>query len=183
MCDGSEDLGRGWAQKISRFRVRRFTEWPKPLQWIGFPVELVTKALIHWMPFFWEVLGTIPLLSVTPLSSPRVHSSGQRSPVLFPPVPFLDQYQEQKISPKRKFLGRTSRGHWGPFARISRPKTSVRAAKSWKKQTFWRGHPWPESTDVHDPKGFPQTSVRKTLGRISFPNTFEYHDTQTLQKW
>ena len=50
----------------------------------------------------------------------------------------------------------------GSFARISRPKTSVRAVKILKKQAFRRGHPWPEGADVHDPKGFPKTSVRKT---------------------
>ena len=43
---------------------------------------------------------------------------------------------------------------------MSRPKTSVRAFKILeKKQAFGRGHPWPEGADVHDPKGFPKTSV------------------------
>ena len=44
------DLGRGWVQKNSNFRVRRFTEWPWPLHWIAFSVEFLTKAFIHWMP-------------------------------------------------------------------------------------------------------------------------------------
>ena len=25
-------------------------QWPGPLHWIAFPVEILTKALIHWMP-------------------------------------------------------------------------------------------------------------------------------------
>ena len=57
----------------------------------------------------------------------------------------------------------------GSFARISRPKTSVRALKILEKQAFGRGHPWPEGVDVHDPKGFPKTLVRKTLGWIFVP--------------
>ena len=57
----------------------------------------------------------------------------------------------------------------GSFARISRPKTSVRALKILEKQAFGRGHPWPEGADVHDPKGLPKTSVRKTLGWIFVP--------------
>ena len=57
----------------------------------------------------------------------------------------------------------------GSFVRISRPKTSVRAVKILEKQAFRRGHPWPEGADVHDPKGFPKTSVRKTLGWIAVP--------------
>ena len=52
----------------------------------------------------------------------------------------------------------------GSFARISRPKTSVRALKIPEKQAFGRGHPWPKGADVHDPNGLPKTSVRKTLG-------------------
>ena len=52
------------------FRVRRFTEWPGPLHWIAFPVEILTKPLIHWIPppfslktpffFYWKVLRRIP---------------------------------------------------------------------------------------------------------------------------
>ena len=53
----------------SVFRVRRFSEWPEPLHWIAFPVNILTKPLIHWIaspfslktPFFhWEVLRRIP---------------------------------------------------------------------------------------------------------------------------
>ena len=55
---------------FSIFRVRRFTEWPGPLHWIAFPVEILTKPLIHWIPppfslktpffFRWKVLRRIP---------------------------------------------------------------------------------------------------------------------------
>ena len=55
---------------FSIFRVRRFTEWPGPLHWIAFPIEILTKPLIHWIPsplftenpFFchWKVLRRIP---------------------------------------------------------------------------------------------------------------------------
>ena len=34
----------------SIFRVRRFTEWPKPLHWIASPVEFLTKVSLHWIP-------------------------------------------------------------------------------------------------------------------------------------
>ena len=41
---------------FSIFGVRRFTEWPGPLHWIAFPVEILTKRLIHWIasPLFTE---------------------------------------------------------------------------------------------------------------------------------
>ena len=41
---------------FSVFRVRRFSEWPEPLHWIAFPVEILTKPLIHWIasPLFTE---------------------------------------------------------------------------------------------------------------------------------
>ena len=54
---------------FSVFGVRRFTEWPGPLHWIAFPVEILTKPLIHWIPppfhckslfFHWKVLRRIP---------------------------------------------------------------------------------------------------------------------------
>ena len=41
---------------FSVFRVRWFTEWPRPLHWIAFPVEILTRTLIHWIasPHFTE---------------------------------------------------------------------------------------------------------------------------------
>ena len=48
--EGEED------SNFSVFRVRRFSEWPEPLHWIAFPVEILTKPLIHWIasPLFTE---------------------------------------------------------------------------------------------------------------------------------
>ena len=43
--EGDEDSNFNF----SIFRVRRFSEWPEPLHWIAIPVELLTKALIHWI--------------------------------------------------------------------------------------------------------------------------------------
>ena len=56
---------------FSVFRIRRFIEWPGPLHWIAFPVEILTKLLIHWIAsllftekkrqfFHWKVLRRIP---------------------------------------------------------------------------------------------------------------------------
>ena len=50
-------FGKGMRDSnFSIFRVRRFTEWPGPLYWIAFPVEILTKPLIHWIAssFFTE---------------------------------------------------------------------------------------------------------------------------------
>ena len=41
--EGDED------SNFSVFRVQRFSEWPEPLHWIAFPVEILTKPLIHWI--------------------------------------------------------------------------------------------------------------------------------------
>ena len=41
--EGDED------SNFSVFRVRRFSEWPEPLHCIAFPVEILTKPLIHWI--------------------------------------------------------------------------------------------------------------------------------------
>ena len=49
-------IGLFLARNFSVFRVRRFSEWPEPLHWIAFPVEILTKPLIHWIacPLFTE---------------------------------------------------------------------------------------------------------------------------------
>ena len=107
-----------------------------------------------------------------PLGARFFSSTGLRFGTLigraqFFPVPALDKHQsptrecwevltssapqERKISPMRKFLGRTSRGHPGSFARISRPRTSVRAVKilektsilAWTSMSRRRGRPRP----------------------------------------
>ena len=80
--------------------------------------------------------------------------------------------QERKPAQRGSFWDGHPADIRGSFARISRdsrPRTSVRAVKILEKQAFWRGHPWPEGADVHSAKGFPKTSVRKTLGWIFVP--------------
>ena len=59
--EGDED------SNFSVFRVRRFNEWPEPLHWIAFLVEIPTKPLIHWIasPLFTEE----PFLSLRSASS------------------------------------------------------------------------------------------------------------------
>ena len=76
-----------------------------------------------------------------------------------------EHLQERKISPKKEFLGRISRGHPGVIrADIPAQNFGQGALNPGKKQAFGHGYPQPEGADVHDPKGFPKTSVRKTLG-------------------
>ena len=75
------------------------------------------------------------------------------------------KHQERKSSPQR---GSVWNGYpadiQGSFARISRAKTSVRALETLWQQAFWRGHPWPEGADVHDPKGLPTFRYQKNFG-------------------
>ena len=80
------------------------------------------------------------------------------------------QTSGRKISPKRKCSGRTSCGHPGVI-RMDIPAQNFGQGgrNPGKKQAFRHGHPWPEGADVHAPKGFPKTSVRKTLGWIFVP--------------
>ena len=72
-----------------------------------------------------------------------------------------------KNQPKEEVFGtdipQTSRGHSRGY-----PGTKLLSGrpKSWKNKHLGGGHPRPEGADVHDPKGFPKTSVRKTLGWI-----------------
>ena len=40
----------GLDSNFSVFGIQRLTEWPGPLHWIAFPVEILTKPLIHSMP-------------------------------------------------------------------------------------------------------------------------------------
>ena len=111
----------------------------------------------------WRLLGKQPItLKAEEMSFKKRSSINFQTSVLFK----VTLIQERKISPKRKFLGRISRGHPGSFARISRPKTSARTLKILGKQAFLRGHPWPEGADVHDPKGSPKNFGQKTLGWI-----------------
>ena len=53
----SRFFGKGMRTATSLFSESgRFTEWPGPLHWIAFPVEIITKPLIHWIasPLFTE---------------------------------------------------------------------------------------------------------------------------------
>ena len=59
--EGDED------SNFSVFRVRRFSEWPAPLHRIVFPVEILTKPLIHWV--------ASPLSTENPFSSLKSASS------------------------------------------------------------------------------------------------------------
>ena len=64
------------------------------------------------------------------------------------------------------------------FARMSRVKTSVRALKTIEIQAFWRGHPWPESADFHNPNppnGFPKGfGSDKLWAEFSFPKVLKF---------
>ena len=82
-------------------------------------------------------------------------------------------FQERKISPKRKFWGRTSRGHPGVIHADIPAQNFGQGGQNpgKKKQAFWRGHPWPEGADVHDPKGFPKKlRSEKLRAEFSFTN-------------
>ena len=90
----SGDLGRGWVQTISVFRVRQFIESPEPLQWFVSPVEFVTKAFIHWMPFPHSVkrrFSSLIYASSHPLSqTPFQHYHAPQKPEEFQkPQPLL----------------------------------------------------------------------------------------------
>ena len=84
--------------------------------------------------------------------------------------------QKPKISPKKKFWGRMSCGHPGSFARISRPKISVRALKILEKLL---------GVDIHDPKAQTSTTLRdfqklrsdKLWAEFSFPDFRKAPDT------
>ena len=98
-------------------------------------------------------------------------SASEKTPFVM--TPFSGpEIRNEKSAQRGSFWDGHPADNWGSFARISRPKTSVRAVEIEileKKQAFGRGYRWPEGADVDDPKGFPKTSVRKTLGWISFP--------------
>ena len=59
--EGDED------SNFSLFRVRQFTEWPGPLHWIAFPVEILTTPPIHWI--------ASPLFTANPFFSLKRASS------------------------------------------------------------------------------------------------------------
>ena len=81
--------------------------------------------------------------------------------------------QERKISPKRKFWGRISRGHPGVIrAGYPGPKLRSGRSKPWKNKHL--------GADIHDPKARTSTTLRdfqklrseKLWAEFSFPNVF-----------
>ena len=81
--EGDED------SNFSIFRIRRFSEWPEPLHWIAFPVEILTKPLIHWIasPLFTEnPFFSLKSASLHPLPRNRLWSRARCSPEP-PPLP------------------------------------------------------------------------------------------------
>ena len=56
--------GRGWGQQLFSFRVRRFSEWPGPLHWIAFPVEIIegVPSIKIWEPQFFMWGGLVSFI-------------------------------------------------------------------------------------------------------------------------
>ena len=75
------------------------------------------------------------------------------------------QVKNKKISPKRKFLGRISRGHSGV---ICADIPAQNFGQGVEKQAIGRGYPWTMTRRRGRPQpwGISKTLVRKTLGRI-----------------
>ena len=135
----------------ARFTPARFAEYQKNLPGIHPPDDFAGSAAF---------VGHTPGGSSNSEFKARSGNPGSKDPF----------GHERKISPKRKFWGRISRGHSGGIcADIPAQNFGQGAQNPGKKQAFGRGHPWPEGANVHDPKGLPKTSVRKTLGWIFVP--------------
>ena len=155
--EGDED------SNFSVSRVRRFTESPGPLHWIAFPVEILTKPLIHWIasslftenPFFfhWK-----KCFVASPSPNNRLKSKSQCDSKFITRSKFTTQsiFSETKFSPKRKFLAGHPCGH--------------------PAKNFGQGPPNPAKTsilertsrvDVHE-----KTSVWKPSGWFPFPINF-----------
>ena len=94
---------------------------------------------------------------------------GPRLSVLRPSLKIVTNFKTEKSAQRGSFWDGYPADIRGSFARICRPKTSVMVLEVLSKQAFGRGHPSPEGVDVHDPKGLPIISVRKTLSRIFVP--------------
>ena len=101
--------------------------------------------------------------------------------------------QERKISPKKKFLGRVSRGHPGVICADVWGQNFRQALETLEKQAYECRHPWPERADVHDPRGCNKnlgqkileltlkicsvTTPRKLPGNSSKIHTRQFHTT------
>ena len=73
--EGDED------SNFSAFRVRQLTEWPRPLHWIAFLVDIRTKPLIHWIaspPFHWKPFFSLKSASSHPLPKNRLKGMALR---------------------------------------------------------------------------------------------------------
>ena len=74
------------------------------------------------------------------------------------------RFKNEKSAQRGSFRAGYPADIQGSFARISWPKTSVRALKMLEKHAFGRGYPWPEGADVHNPKGFSKNFGQKNFG-------------------
>ena len=120
----------------------------------GAQTKLLGPDILRWG-------GGLPREGVGPKSS------------VCPPKPRENKlfFKNEKSAQRGSFWDGHPADIQGSFARISRPKTSVRSVKilDKKKQGFRRGHPWPEGADVHDPKRFPKLRSEKLWAEFSFP--------------
>ena len=110
--EGDED------SNFSLFRVRRFTESPGPLHWIAFPVEILTRPLIHWIPsplFTENPFFSLKRASSHPLPKNRLWeknpvenrfvNGSAISPNVSPPRPGIDRRRhthEQDLSNRER---------------------------------------------------------------------------------
>ena len=93
--------------------------------------------------YFFFLEAEMPTKLLTDLSYLEINS----------PVTVSDFNQERKISPKRKFLGRTSRGHPGLIrADIPAQNFGQGAQNPGKKKHL--------GADIHDPKARTPTTLR-----------------------
>ena len=109
--EGDED------SNSSIFRVQRFSEWPEPLHWIAFPVEILTKPLIHWI--------ASPLFTENPFSSLKSASSHP-----LPKNRFWLRGQQLHRKTLEEFFLR------GPPCRASRWKKNFFLCKFWAVKNF-----------------------------------------------
>ena len=114
----SWDLGRGWVHKASVFEVRRFTEWPKPLHWIAFPVKFLSKAFTEYLAMIQCKGGSLHWFLLRRSPFPKLSSSWKWAKRGSQPI--LTRYGTKTHLP-------TSRPIWGDW------KKHVCATFNWKK--------------------------------------------------
>ena len=111
--------------------------------------------------FFFRRLHESYFLWILAEKSMAIGPSGGGLTVLQDPnltllLVLLKLNKERKISPKRKFWGRTSSGHPRVIRADNPAQNFGQGAQILEIQAFQREHPWPKNADVHDPKGFPK---------------------------